>query len=269
MRDRAGGKDRQGAHCTLRSLRHYNVGMDATLASVAKELGTTPHRVTRAIDRLGIRLVGPAEQRRGRPAKVLRERDVERLRDELGVAPPSKELTREDLFVLASLDRVARGFTSIRALAHSAGISPTGAAAAVRRLEAKGLISRQPGLTRMSGRVVDATLITIDREGVAWQRTKPLVSDTRPPVPAPTPAPKVVPRRFWHLFWNANPATLRVADHPDYIAARLLLSGDPQAEEWATSHLPASAIARTSTLRGLGDVERTRLQTLARSVTHA
>ena len=243
--------------------------MDTTLATLAKELGTTPHRVTRAVDRLGIRLVGPVGQGRGRPAKVLHERDVERLRDELGVAPISKEFSREDLFVLAALDRATNGFASMRELSHSAGISPTGASAAVERLEAKGLLSRRPGLTRMNGRVVDAILITIAREGAVWQRTRPLVSVTRPPIPGPGPTPKIVPRRFWHLFWNANPATLSLADHPDYIAARLLLSGDPRAEEWVSAHLPASAIAKASTLRGLRDDERTRLRNLARTVTRA
>lgn len=237
--------------------------MDRTIAAIAGELGTTVPRVSRAVDRLGIKLSEPKNPGRGRPVRVIKEQDVERLRGDLGVTPRSSDIPREELFVLAALDADPRGFESVRSLAQAAGVSPTTAAGAVQRLEARGLINRRQGLTRMNGRVKDATLLEANRRDSTWQHIQPLLAATRPPAPAPGPTPSVVPRRFWHLFWNARPATLRIDTNADFIAARLLLSDDQRAVTWAATHLPATSIEKTATLRGLSESDKERIRDLA------
>jgi hypothetical protein len=117
----------------------------------------------------------------------------------------------------------------------------------------------------MSGHVVEANLLEANRDNPAWLRLSPLISATRPPVATAGPAPTIVPRRFWHLFWNVSPATLRLNTNADFVAARLLLSNDRRAVAWASAHLPAASIEKTSTLRGLSEHTREWLQDLARS----
>ncbi|HUX03771.1 MAG TPA: hypothetical protein VMV53_02535 [Acidimicrobiales bacterium] len=241
--------------------------MDATLAAVADSLGTTVHRVTRAVERMDIRLSGSAK--RGGPGRTLTEGDVERLRSALGSAPRTRAFTREELFLLAALAAEPRGFASIRALARSAGVSPTTAAAGVERLARRHLVMQKAGLTRMSGRVVDATLIVANHSSAAWSRHAGEISATTPPISGAGREPIVIPRRFWHLFWNASPATIRVDEHPDYIAARLLRSGDRQAELWAVGHLPAASIEKAAHLRGVGPEEGRRIRNLAKTAASA
>lgn len=250
---------------TRSALGHYNDGMDITIAATADTLGTTVHRVSRAINRLGIRLTEPKSLGHGRPARVIDEQDIERLRAKLGVTPRTSEHSREEMFVLAALAADTRGFESVRSLARAAGVSPTTAATAARRLEMQGLIIRRRGLARMSGRVVEANLLEANRDDPGWQRLEPLIAATLPPVAATGPEPTIVPRRFWHLFWNVSPATLRVDMNADFIAARLLLSNDQRAVAWAVANLPATAIEKTSTLRGLSEHTKEWLQGLGRS----
>jgi hypothetical protein len=69
------------------------------------------------------------------------------------------------------------------------------------------------------------------------------------PAPRPLPEPARLPRRFWHLFWNADPSTLDLASDADYIATRMVLSDDVQALAWACAHLPADALRRAATNR--------------------
>jgi len=239
--------------------------MDRTITATAETLGTSVHRVSRAIDRLGIRLSEPKNLGGGRPARVIGERDIDRLRAELGVTPRTREHSREELFVLAALAADTHGFESVRSLARAAGVSPTTAATIAQSLEARGLVGRRHGFARMSGHVVEANLLEANRDGPGWQRLEPLISATRPPVPTAGPKPTIVPRRFWHLFWNVSPAKLHLDANADFIAARLLLSNDQRAVAWAVAHLPATSIEKTSTLRGLPEHTREWIKEFARS----
>jgi transposase len=237
--------------------------MDRTITTVAQELGTSVHRVSRAVERLGIKLSEPKNPGRGRPVRVIEERDVEFLRADLGVTPWFSGFAREELFVLAALDADKRGFESIRSLAEAAGISPTTAGRVVRRLEDRGLVSRRQGFARMNGRVKDATLFTANHSEATWRDVESLLAATRPPSPAPGLKPSIVPRRFWHLFWNAKPAALRVNTNADFIAARLLLSNDQRAVAWAATHLPATSIEKTADVRGVSNTDREWIRELA------
>jgi AcrR family transcriptional regulator len=215
------------------------------------------------VERLEIKLSEPKGQRYGPSARTIGAEDVERLRNEIGVTPRTDEYSREELFALAALEQEARGFESMRSLARAAGVSPTTAAATVKRLEARGLITRRPGLARMSGHVIEADLLEANQADPAWVRLAPLLSVTRPPIRDTGPEPVIVPRRFWHLFWNVRPATLRIDTNSDFIAARLLLSNDQRAVTWAATHLPAASIKRTAMARGLSEVEREKILGLA------
>lgn len=243
-------------------MRHYNDDMDTTLAVVADSLGTTVHRVTRAVERLGISLSGP--RTRGGPGRTMTPGDVARLRSALGSAPRTRAFTREELFLLAALAAEPRGFASVRALARSAGVSATTAAAGVERLVRRDVVARKAGVTRMSGRVVDATLIVANTSSAAWSRHAQEIAATTPPISGAGREPIVIPRRFWHLFWNASPATIRVDENPDYIAARLLRSGDRQAELWAVGHLPVASLEKVARLRGVSADEGRRIRDLAK-----
>jgi hypothetical protein len=85
------------------------------------------------------------------------------------------------------------------------------------------------------------------------------------PDPAqPRPA-KFVPYYLRHLFWNTAPRQLSVETSADYIARRLLTSGDPDGLAWGASHLPHHAWAIAARSRGLSPQDRALADNLARA----
>lgn len=66
------------------------------------------------------------------------------------------------------------------------------------------------------------------------------------------PLPTTVPRRLHHLFWNADPAVLRLPQDAAYVASRLLAAPDPTVCGWAVTHLPRSAVAKALSSRSFG-----------------
>jgi hypothetical protein len=99
-----------------------------------------------------------------------------------------------------------------------------------------------------------------------WSEILDDVLATYLPAPRTTTKAKIVPRRFWHLFWNAQPAQLPIIEHADFIASRMLLSKDPLAASWAITYLPASSIERTASLRQVNDRDRRWLRGLAQAM---
>lgn len=113
-----------------------------------------------------------------------------------------------------------------------------------------------PTMLRNSGRAVNGVVLEANRNEKKWSEILGDVLATYLPIPRTTTEPKIVPRRFWHLFWNALPAQLPINKHADFIASRMLLSKDPSAVSWATTHLPAASIEKTATLREVNDRDR-------------
>ncbi|MBW4079428.1 MAG: MarR family transcriptional regulator [Acidobacteria bacterium] len=238
--------------------------MDITIGDAAERLGTSIPRVRRAIDRLGI-VTRSMATRDGRPPRVLDEEGFQRLRDELGSMPAHALRGREELKVLAAFNMNPFGFRSRRAVAITAGISPTTASAIVDRLLEQGLVVAVPALLRNSGRVIRGMILEANRTNTTWSEILDDVLATHLPVPRMTSTAKIVPRRFWHLFWNAQPAQLPIIEHADFIASRMLLSKDPLAVSWAMTHLPASSIEKTASLRQVNDSDRQWLLGLSRA----
>lgn len=229
-----------------------------SIREAARDLGTTVPRVQRALDGLGI---DPPAGPRGRRVSAVQ---LAMLRDRLGSAPRVDGYTREDLFVLAALNRRPAGVRSVRAVARAAGVSATSAGRVLRRLSDKGLVTRRVRRF-LEGRVVDGVLYEIRREA-EWRAVADAVRATVVPVSAlPVETPKRVPRRLWHHFWNANPATIVLPSDENYVAARLLRADDPQALAWAAANLSVEAITHAAMLRGVTGRERSLMQHLIRA----
>ena len=234
------------------------------MSEAATRLGTSVPRVRRAITRRGI-VTTSTPRGSGRPPRVLDEAQFHRLRDELGAEPSHGRRRREELRVLAAFNMNPFGYRSRRAVASAAGISPTTAGTIVDHLLDEGLVVAVRRLTRNAGRVVDGVILEANREDEKWSAVLDDVLATHLPVPQTSGEAKIVPRRYWHLFWNASPARLRVIEDADFIAARMLLSNDPLALSWAATHLPVSSIEKTATLRQVNDRDARWLRGLARA----
>lgn len=214
-----------------------------TTRAVAGELGVSIPTVRRAVDRLGLR---PATT----PGGHLRldDSDVEALRAHLGAVPTVDGLTRTQVLVLAAVSRAPLGLRSERAVARAAGVSPTAAGRALDVLAARGLV-RHEERTLAEGRAVTGSVWRLDI-GPAWLAIADRVGATILPTPDPVPAPRGVPRRFWHLFWNADPAALDLERDGEAVAVRMLLGDDLEALAWACAHLSPDALRRAAANRG-------------------
>lgn len=175
------------------------------------------------------------------------ERDLAALVAELGVVPRVAGLTRPQVQVLAALARAPLGLRSERAVARAARCSPTAAGRALDALLDAGLV-RHDARTFAEGKAVAGALWRI-RPGRRWQAIAPAVAQTVLPAATALARPARLPRRFWHLFWNADPAALDLDADAAYIATRMLLSDDLQALAWACAHLPAEALRRAAANR--------------------
>src|SRR3989442_415359 len=140
---------------------------------VARRLGTSVPRVTRAVSRLA--MTAAAGGRRVRPTW----RQLEQLQGELGVLPPVDGLARVEAQVLAPLTRAPRGLVSVRAVAGRAGVSPTAAAAAVRSLRARGLVRSEREWVA-AGRAREVEMIRADVPSPEWPGLAPLLATLRP-----------------------------------------------------------------------------------------
>ena len=235
-----------------------------SVPQTALRLGTTPPRVWRALDHLGIE---PAKGRRGH---FLDPEEFEQIRRHLGNVPDVAGLDRESLLALAALNRRPFGVRSARALARSAGISPTTASRVLAELTDQGLVERtEPTLAEGSAR--KTVVFTIKRDNPRWAQ---IVEDLKAvDVPSrgvtiPTSRAKRVPTRLRHHFWNATPANLKLPEQADFVAARLLRTNDPEAVAWAALNLPVESILKVSDLRGLSPRERGWLRNMAALTVH-
>lgn len=227
-----------------------------TIDEVAEMLGTTRPRVQRAI-----RSHHLCPTKVGRGVR-LDESEVSTLRRILGSTPHVDGLTREDLFVLRALSLSPFGLRSVRSVARKAQISPTTAARSLDKLIESGFATQRQR-TVIEGEVVDAQFFDVaDR----WWDIADVVRTVHLPDPYDTDAAKRVPLHLRHHFWNAPIAALDVAEHDNYIASRLLRSGDPEALAWVVSRLSPSAISSAAAERGMSEDERLQIRSLAQSI---
>ena len=163
-------------------------------AEAARRLGTSIPRVKRALDRLA-----PAQPgRRGRVS--ITPVQMQQLRSELGRTPVIGGLSRSEVRCLAALARAPRGLLSARAVARRAGISPTSASSALRRLREAGLVRWQRERVA-AGRVVEVDVVRAAVDSPRWASIAPQLFDCDIPE-TPPEHERRVPRHLRHLFWN-------------------------------------------------------------------
>jgi hypothetical protein len=220
-----------------------------TSGAVARRLGTSVPRVLRAA-------------RRGEVAAIRRGNRflfdagaVDLLRRRWGAVPSIPGLSREDVLVLAALGRRPLGLRSARAVARAAGVSPTAAARALRRLVERGYVTRETARV-IEGEVRDVPVWSVRWTGPAWlgvaaavgKATLPVEPEARRRRTAPR---RRVPSRLAHLLWNEDLAAVDVERDATLLADRVLRSEDPEAHVWMMQRLPASAILRATRTRNL------------------
>ncbi len=228
-----------------------------TTGRMADRLGTTRSRVHRAVAR---GLVEPGRTSGGHlrfgPA------DVTVLERRLGFAPPVAGLSREQVWVAAALLGRPLGLRSARAVARAAGISPTTASRAVRRLEQLALVRRRQRRV-MLGVPTDVDVWEINVRSRRWGRLAPILAAVVfPEASEPVVRDGRVPVWLRHLFWNADVHQLDVDRDAAYIAGRILAGDDAQAHAWAAATLPADAFLHAARMRGVP----ARRATLARNL---
>ena len=222
----------------------------------ARRIGTSVPRVTRAIDRSGMRVrTGPNGRVR------LTERQFERLRAELGTDVAVPGLSRTQARVLAALAGAPRGLASIRAVAARAGVSPTAASRAIGDLERRELVNRQRAWIA-AGRAQEVELLTANFAADDWPELAPRLAQIRRPRERATRQGRV-PRYLRHLFWNTAPSQLDVERAGGYIARRLIQTGDFDGLAWGAENLDADAWREAATTRGLRPEQRAMARNLA------
>lgn len=211
--------------------------MDAWSAGdLAEVTGVSLPTVRRASQRLALQ---PSRTDGGH--RRFTARQARRLVLELGAVPRLDGFSRGQVQQLAALSQHPFGFTSLRTAAAAARLSTTASSAALAFLVDHALAQVD------AEDVVDAGTAKPGHRwrllvGPAWLAVADAVACTVLPAAPVAASPDRIPRRFWHHFWNADPAKLTVADDARFIAARLLLSHDTAAKGWALHNLPADAV---------------------------
>jgi hypothetical protein len=224
---------------------------------VARTLGTSAPRVLRALADAGA-AVAP-----GRRASLGRGH-LEQLRVRLGATPRVGELTRTETLVAAALARSPLGLASQRAVARSAGVSPTAAGRAIHRLRKQGLLCVEK--RTLPGRAAHrASVIRADYASPAWQRAAEGLARVRPPrAERPEGRSQRVPANLDHLFWNTADSQKDVRRAGGYIARRLLQAEDLEGLAWGASNLRAADWEHAANARGLPAALRSLAHNLAR-----
>ena len=233
-----------------------------SLSAAARVLGTSAPRVSRAVDRLGMRV-----DRTASGMFRLTQGQVDELARELGAMPALPGLSQVEVKVLAALSRSPRGVASVREAARRAGVSPTAASRALVRLASDGLITVTP-MMLARGHAAEATVYEVRFGSPQWLELAPAIGRVRLPVRHERRA-KRVPPYLLHLFWNVAPAQLDVDSSSPFIARRLITSFDPDGLAWGTANLPASAWEHAAATRGLQPAQRALAHNLARHAPHA
>jgi len=217
---------------------------------VADLLATSAPTVRRAAASAGIAAsLTPGGHRRFTTGQV------SQITSRLGIIPRVDGLSRVEVQVLAAVARHPFGLASIRAVARAAAASPTAASRAASSLVRHGYVRRDAVTVVDRGAARPGTRWRLVL-GDPWFAVAALVSATVLPAAQSGPRPTRVPRRFWHLFWNAEPAALTVEADGGFIATRLILGPDLAARSWALGQLPAAALGQAAGNRAAGPALR-------------
>lgn len=215
-------------------------------AELARRLGTSVPRVTRAAQQLDL----DARQPSGRFAFTPRQAD--RVRRALGVTPRVDGLSRSEIFALAALRNAPFGLVSARAVGRRAGLSATAAGRALESLRAKGL-AEQSTETVAAGRAREMKIWRANLPHPRWPSLDSVLERVERPAMSDRPRrpDKRVPRRLRHLFWNTAESQLDVSSAGAYIAGRLLRTMDLQGLAWGAKALGPADWERAALVRGL------------------
>lgn len=216
-----------------------------TTPEVARVLGVSLPTAHRALDAYGVPRTG-----RGR-TRTASEEVMAEILSRRGTAPRS-ERTPTELRVLAALSRSPLGLASVRAVASKAGISPTTASRALRKLALEGFAQQRDTMVA-SGRA---------RQERRWfSSNKPLPTSVKNAMRHTrlverTSTPRPLPSELHHLFWNANVADLNPQKDGSYLAERLLQAPDLRAWNWALTNLSRDDVEMALGRRGVDDRTR-------------
>jgi DNA-binding Lrp family transcriptional regulator len=228
-----------------------------SVRETAHRLGTSAPRVKRAVERLGIR---PEQGAGGR--LCLSQRQVDRVRRELGADASVPGLSKTEARVLSGLARSPRGLPSIRAVALKAGVSPTAAGRALDELEKRQLLQRERTYIS-AGRARPVELLTANVTAPEWSEIAARLARIEPPRREPRRGDQRVPSRLRHLFWNSVPAQLEVDHAGGYIARRLIQTQDLDGLAWGVDNLSPADWLDATEARGLRPEQRTLAENLA------
>lgn len=215
-------------------------------ADLARELGTSVPRVTRAARQLDL----DARQPTGRFA--FGPRHAGEVRRVLGVIPPADGLSRSEILVLAALRNAPFGLVSARAVARRAGLSATAAARALESLRVEQLVERSDEIVA-AGSAREMKVWRANFLHPRWPSLDPALARVERPERLEPARPKGgrVPRRLRHLFWNTAPNQLDVDCAGAYIARRLLRTMDLQGLAWGARTLAPEDWEQAIRARGL------------------
>lgn len=212
-------------------------------ASLARELGTSVPRVTRAAERLGI----DARQASGRFAFTRSQAD--QVRRALGVTVRADGLTRSETVVLAALRSAPFGLVSARSVARRSGLSPTAAARALKALLARDLVVQTSEMVA-AGRARETKVWRANVTHPRWSELDSVLHRIELPGQPKLTAERV-PKRLRHLFWNTAESQLYVGRAGAYIARRLLRTMDLQGLAWGAKALDPEDWRQGAKARGL------------------
>jgi hypothetical protein len=228
-------------------------------ADLARELGTSVPRVSRAAERLGV------EGRQANGRFAFDPRAVRRLRRALGSTPGAEGLPRSELVVLAALRSAPFGLGSARAVARRAALSPATAVRALESLDRKGLAFRCESMLA-AGKARRVRGWRANVSDARWPSLGPLLAGVERPEPTRSARPQArVPSRLRHLFWNTARSQLDVDRAGPYIARRLLREMDLQGLAWGAQALSAEDWEHAARARGLDARTRRLALNLAQS----
>ena len=221
-------------------------------AEAARRLGTSVPRVKRAVERLGLAV----EARPGGRVQISR-RQFKRLRKELGVRQTLIDLSPSEVAVLSTLAHSPLGLASSRTVARRAGISPTSAIKALKRLEQRRLAQREWTWVA-AGRAREQEMIRANYGSPQWASLAPRLAKFEPPA-ARRHQPRdrsPVPPRLRHLFWNTAASQLDPVQAGGYIARRLIQTGDLEGLAWGAANLRPDDWRHAAQTRGLDKSQR-------------
>jgi hypothetical protein len=224
-------------------------------AALARDLGTSVPRISRAVERLGI----DARQPNGRLA--LTPSQAGQLRRALGATPRLEGFTRPEIRVLAALRSAPFGLVSARAVARRSGLSPTAAARALRALRHRGLATETREVIA-AGRARTAGIWRANVTHPSWSALDPALARVEPPERGPEAGDRV-PAHLRHLFWNTADSQLDVTRAGPYIARRLLRTMDLQGLAWGAQALSPDDWLQGTRARGLDPAVRQLARNLA------